>query len=101
EGRRRGRENVGAKAPRGGGTPPAPARPPGPPRDSDRLDAATGKNRATKRPPPPPCWSPARATPAPPSLARHVAPASIAPCDMKRITSCDANQAQIRNANPR
>jgi hypothetical protein len=60
----------------------APARSPGPPRDSDRLDAATGQNRATKRPPPPPCWSPARATPAPPSPARHVAPASIAPCDI-------------------
>jgi hypothetical protein len=41
----------------------APARSPGPPRDNDRLDAATGQNRATKRPPPPPCWSPARATP--------------------------------------
>src|ERR1700730_19136368 len=58
------------------------ARPPGPLRDSDRLDAATDQNRATKRQPLPPCWSPARATPAPPSPARLSAPGSIAPCDI-------------------
>src|ERR1700730_15046656 len=57
-------------------------RPPEPLRDSDRLDAATDKNRATKRQPLPPCWSPARATPAPPSPARLFAPGSIAPYDI-------------------
>src|ERR1700730_5845508 len=57
-------------------------RPPEPLRDSDRLDAATDQNRATQRPPLPPCWSPARATPAPPSPARLFAPGSIAPCDI-------------------
>src|ERR1700730_16061434 len=57
-------------------------RPPEPLRDSDRLDAATDQNRATKRQPVPPCWSPARATPAPPSPVRLSAPGSIAPCDI-------------------
>src|SRR5260370_2209875 len=57
-------------------------RPPEPLRDSDRLDAATNQNRATKRQPLPPCWSPARATPAPPSPARLSAPGAIAPCDI-------------------
>src|SRR6266850_1401830 len=57
-------------------------RPPEPLRDSDRLDAATDQNRATKRQPLPPCWSPARATLAPPSPARLSAPGSIAPCDI-------------------
>src|SRR5258708_24179908 len=57
-------------------------RPPEPLRDSDRLDAATDQNRATKRQPLPPCWSPARATPAPPSPARLSAPGSIAPYDI-------------------
>src|SRR5213595_1121761 len=56
-------------------------RPPEPLRDSDRLDAATDQNRATKQQPLPPCWSPARATPAPPSPARLSAPGSIAPYD--------------------
>src|SRR5438270_10276752 len=57
-------------------------RPREPLRDSDRLDAATDQNRATKQQPLPPCWSPARATPAPPSPARLSAPGSIAPCDI-------------------
>src|SRR5207245_5583388 len=57
-------------------------RPPEPLRDSDRLDAATDQNRATKPQPLPPCWSPARATPAPPSPARLSAPGSIAPYDI-------------------
>src|SRR5260370_6140442 len=57
-------------------------RPPEPLRDSDRLDAATDRNRATKRQPLPPCWSPARATPAPPAPARVAAPGSIARCDI-------------------
>src|SRR5437660_5426262 len=57
-------------------------RPPEPLRDSDRLDAATNQNRATEPQPLPPCWSPARATPAPPSPARLSAPGSIAPCDI-------------------
>src|SRR6266850_3253614 len=57
-------------------------RPPEPLRDSDRLDDATDQNRATKRQPLPPCWSPARATPALPSPARLSAPGSIAPCDI-------------------
>src|SRR3984893_6096242 len=62
--------------------PPVETRPPEPLRDSDRLDPATDQNRATKRQPLPPCWSPARATPAPPSPARLSAPGSIAPCDI-------------------
>src|SRR3984893_6460418 len=57
-------------------------RPPEPLRDSGRLDAATDQNRATRRQPLPPCWSPVRATPAPPSPARLSAPGSIAPYDM-------------------
>src|SRR6266403_1763606 len=57
-------------------------RPTEPLRDSDRLDAATDQNRATKRQPLPPCWPPARATPAPPSPARLSAPGSIAPYDI-------------------
>src|SRR5437660_241088 len=57
-------------------------RPREPLRDSDRLDAATNQNRATEPQPLPPCWSPARATPAPPSPARLSAPGSIAPCDI-------------------
>src|SRR5438874_2918872 len=51
-------------------------------RDSDRLDAATDQYRATKQQPLPPCWSPARATPAPSSPARLSAPGSIAPYDI-------------------
>src|SRR5438874_11597519 len=57
-------------------------RPREPLRDSDRLDAATDQNRATKPQPLPPCWSPARATPAPPSPARLSATGSIAPYDI-------------------
>src|SRR3984893_2627782 len=74
------------------------ARPPGPLRDSDRLDAATDQNRATKRQPLPPCWSPARATPAPPSPARLSAPGSIAPYDI--IVLLFATQIKHKSRTP-
>src|ERR1700730_17593544 len=62
--------------------PPVETRPPEPLRDSDRLDAATDQNRATKPQPLPPCLAPPRATPAPPSAARLSPPGSIAPYDI-------------------
>src|SRR5260370_28995447 len=67
-------------------------------RDSDRLDAATDQNRATKRQPLPPCWSAARATPAPPSPARLSAPASIAPYDI--IVLLFATQVKYKSGTP-
>src|SRR5260370_30942465 len=74
------------------------ARPPEPPRGSDRLAAAIGQNRATKRQPLPPCWSPARATPAPPSPARLFAPVSIASCDI--IVLLLATQIKYKSGTP-
>src|SRR5438874_1289157 len=73
-------------------------RPREPLRDSDRLDAATDQNRATKPQPLPPCWSPARATPAPPSPARLSAPGSIAPCDI--IVLLLATQIKHKSGTP-
>src|SRR5260370_25108989 len=67
-------------------------------RDSDRLDAATDQNRATKRQPLPPCWYPARAPPAPPSPARLSAPASIAPYDI--IVLLFATQVKYKSGTP-
>src|SRR5260370_41945750 len=74
------------------------ARPPEPPRGSDRLAAAIGQNRATKRQPLPPCWSPARATPAPPSPARLFAPVSIASCGI--IVLLLATQIKYKSGTP-
>src|SRR5438552_740526 len=73
-------------------------RPREPLRDSDRLDAATDQNRATKQQPLPPCWSPARATPAPPSPARLSAPGSIAPYDI--IVLLFATQIKHKSGTP-
>src|SRR6266446_7184114 len=73
-------------------------RPPKPLRDSDRLDAATDQNRATKPQPLPPCWSPARATPAPSSPARLSAPGSIAPYDI--IVLLFATQIKHKSRTP-
>src|ERR1700730_5035620 len=73
-------------------------RPPEPLRDSGRLDAATDQNRATRRQPLPPCWSPVRATPAPPSPARLSAPGSIAPCDI--IVLLFATQIKHKSGTP-
>src|SRR5437016_7064779 len=73
-------------------------RPPEPLRDSDRLDAATDQNRATKPQPLPPCWSPARATPAPSSPARLSAPGSIAPYDI--IVLLFATQIKHKSRTP-
>src|ERR1700730_16929749 len=78
--------------------PPVETRPPEPLRDSDRLDAATDQNRATKPQPLPPCWSPARATPAPPSPARLSAPGSIAPYDI--IVLLFATQIKHKSGTP-
>src|SRR5437764_9662257 len=73
-------------------------RPREPLRASARLDAATDQNRATKQQPLPPCWSPARATPAPPSPARLSAPGSIAPYDI--IVLLFATQIKHKSGTP-
>src|SRR5207245_584368 len=55
-------------------------------------------NRAPKPQPLPPCWSPARATPAPPSPVRLSAPGSIAPCGI--IVLPFATQIKYKSGTP-